>query len=796
MATKLASDYFDEGAAGLPIVDLPVNLTPADSSTVIKPKPTLVSAGYNSLYGKAQAEAEFIVWDAAGTSIIQQSGVLVPSDPNLPIVEWEVPVGLALGTNFRWSHKFKSVAGEDSVESEQTTFTVPANYVNKPSITAPTADETGVFPPLAATSNAFSYVGAVQTQDLVQWVVYNDEDLTDIFYDSGNIATDFQAKTIEALVLGENSYWITKRDSGATSGFGEFADAVKFTTDVAPSTDPVRTPTNTSPTDTETGVSNPTLVGDNYAALYNLGHDKSQFRVSTTQDMQSLVYDSGFISPSISHTVGGGILSVLTQYYWDVRYRNTDGVWSLRSTATTFTTGAVLTYLSQPTITYPTEGLTEVSRQPTLTGSAFNVVGGTDSHISSRWEVSTDVGFINLIHDTGFVGDLTSYTLPFDTLVGLTTYYVRVTYVGGSLGETESSPVISFVTTNLFVDWHSYDGTADGATMQTPTSNSSSYTTELLSLSNDLLAVLSDQGVDVRTTMYRKVDTNVSILSSIAFTTGSNILGGFPYNNSVLLDGSTLRVYEEDGINFDDKVVSPTLTLPSSRPNGSKGYAQYSDKLFYVGNSNTIYGFAVDEAGVNVSWGSISSPATTGRIITLSPNKIFLLGGSDLSSTNYSIATFTAGGVSGTQIDTVTRSTLTHDVGAIVIEWFSDDYVGVFRPNGSDDMLVDVYSVDEGGLLAQVSVDHVIGDLSTTETYCATRVTDTLNTVMLFSSDGNHVVSYDSDLDIVAIEAEVVTPRTDTNVYFTEAVLLADKNIFCITSDGSPEKVQIISARV
>ena len=333
MTSKLTSDYFPLGSYGLPVVSKPTNGSPASAEVAGTQNPVLTSSGYKSLYDTPQLAAEFIVYDATGTTIIQQSGILTPAG-SVPINTWTVPTPLALSTGYMWSHKFRSTIGEDYVESAKTAFSVPSatvgtptitsptdsstttsldisvsaspfvalgaaqthtettleiatdigftsivqtivkstgdltsvdvtlanpnttyyfrikyegsttlysanspiisvtsveNTVSKPTITSPTDNTTEVQSTVLITSSAFSYEGAAQTQDLVQWIIYNDVALTDIFFDSGIIATDLQTITISGMVESQD-YYITKRDSGSISGFGEFSTASKFVT--------------------------------------------------------------------------------------------------------------------------------------------------------------------------------------------------------------------------------------------------------------------------------------------------------------------------------------------------------------------------------------------------------------------------------------------------------------------------------------------------------------------------------------------------------------------------------------
>jgi hypothetical protein len=101
----------------------------------------------------------------------------------------------------------------------------------------------------------------------------------------------------------------------------------------------VITPTNTSPADDDTDIQEtPTLTASSFASLYGYTHDKSQWQVSESSNFNTTVYDSGEVNDLESHAVPSGNLSTSTEYYWRVRYKNSNGDFSEYSTATTFTT--------------------------------------------------------------------------------------------------------------------------------------------------------------------------------------------------------------------------------------------------------------------------------------------------------------------------------------------------------------------------------------------------------------------------------------------------------------------------
>lgn len=549
----------------------------------------------------------------------------------------------------------------------------------------------------------------------------------------------------------------------------------------------IRTPTNVSPFDTETGVTNPILEGDFYASVYNILHSKSQFQVATDDQFNTIIYDSGSIPATIEHTVPGGSLSVLTEYYWAVRYKSAENVWSEYSDPTLFETGAVLIYLDQPTITFPTDASTDISKIPTLTGSAFSVVGGSDTHISSRWKIASDPSFSNMIYDTGFITDLESHLVPEGILSGLITYYVSVQYKGLTLGNSAISAFNSFTTTQLETDWLNYDGSEDGAEIQTSSATTSpgDNTFTIVQIASNVVSTLYDAGANVRVTNYLKTGSSLSSLVELV-ETGAEPLGGFPANSSILISDTLLRVFDSTGINYSDETVSPSLLYPS-RVWGSDAYVQFSDNLFYIGGATGFFGYSLNDIGDNVTAGLLAT--TYSQKIALSRDKRYLVGCNVNSNSEYNIDSMPAGGIDGSTIDTYNRA-VTKDANVGSIEFFDEEYFGFFYIK-VDDISVDVFKLESDGSIANISTDNLIGDLTTNTLHNTSQLEN--NLVLLTTSDGRHVVSYDIDTDTVAIEAEVTGTASEAH---TNIKTLNDDSVFGYKADKATETVQILSAEV
>lgn len=104
----------------------------------------------------------------------------------------------------------------------------------------------------------------------------------------------------------------------------------------------IKTPINVSPASGATGIlGTPALTGSTYYSFYGISMAAGQWQVSTVSDFSSTVVNTGDVAgTSVSYSVPSGILSTTTTYYWRVRYKNTDGVYSSWSTPTAFTTAS------------------------------------------------------------------------------------------------------------------------------------------------------------------------------------------------------------------------------------------------------------------------------------------------------------------------------------------------------------------------------------------------------------------------------------------------------------------------
>jgi len=116
-------------------------------------------------------------------------------------------------------------------------------------------------------------------------------------------------------------------------------------------------PEPVSPPDGETEIGEtPTLDGGTYYSLYGKTHAISRFQVATDAAFTSIVYDSGEIAGTETHTVPAGNLVESTNYYWRVYYEDEDGVESEFSDSFEFTTTDSFTFYKEANIGMVSDG--------------------------------------------------------------------------------------------------------------------------------------------------------------------------------------------------------------------------------------------------------------------------------------------------------------------------------------------------------------------------------------------------------------------------------------------------------
>jgi hypothetical protein len=239
----------------------------------------------------------------------------------------------------------------------------------------------------------------------------------------------------------------------------------------------VRQPRNVTPAEGATSVSLTTsLTANAFLSLYGVAQNGAQFQVSKQQDFAAqVVVDSGVLGAVTAYAIAAG-LATNTAYFWRVRYRDADQVWSTWSVPTRFATGAAS--INKPTITEPANGATSVSLMPTLASSAFSVAGGADTHASTDWQIWTGANGTGtkIFESLADAVNKTAITIPTGKLNPNTTYYARARHNGTTYGTSSWSAESAFISTAI-VAKPSVTAPANNATGidETPTLTSSAF---------------------------------------------------------------------------------------------------------------------------------------------------------------------------------------------------------------------------------------------------------------------------------------------------------------------------------
>lgn len=122
---------------------------------------------------------------------------------------------------------------------------------------------------------------------------------------------------------------------------------------------------------------------------------------------------------------------------------------TMDGTAQAFSLPVLPTGVVTPTNVSPTNGATDQNGTVTLTSSAFDWYGLSDTHLNSDWQLATDAGFTSIVQSTS--ADATNKTSW--TVSGLSTsqtYYWRVRHRGANNGVSSWSTGTGFVTKATF----------------------------------------------------------------------------------------------------------------------------------------------------------------------------------------------------------------------------------------------------------------------------------------------------------------------------------------------------------
>lgn len=216
------------------------------------------------------------------------------------------------------------------------------------------------------------------------------------------------------------------------------------------------TPAISAPANTAAGLMDrPTLALASYSSPTGVAQTGVQFQLAVANTFANVLHDSGEKPAGLSYTVPAATLVAGTTYYLRGRVKDAAGLWSDWSAVTSFSTAASFVYVAAPALTGPANNAVDVPEQPTLSSSAFVVVGGADTHSASQWQIRAAAGNYTVpVWDSGTdaVNKLTAVVPAAKLLAGQSVYYLRVRHQGAAKGWSEWSTEIKVTTKSQFAN--------------------------------------------------------------------------------------------------------------------------------------------------------------------------------------------------------------------------------------------------------------------------------------------------------------------------------------------------------
>lgn len=284
--------------------------------------------------------------------------------------------GLADDTIFRMRFKDVSLSGSESNWSSVYEFATLSGYTVQPIITV-TGSPNNVPESCTLDGNAFDSYGGTDTHIESQWRAVRVSDST-VIWDSAASSTDLTQITIPYGQLSDEiEYSFEVRYNGNTFGWSSWGSIVATTKFYS-----ILTPIFISHIDEETGVPPTTTFiitefeTDPYGGDTHLNTD---WQVATDFEFNTIIEES--LEDSINKTSWTVTDLDDVEHFVRVRQRsNNIGVsqWNTISINVSNVTDPTLTVTGSPS---------SVPETPELTGSAFEVVNGSDSHFRTEVEI-------------------------------------------------------------------------------------------------------------------------------------------------------------------------------------------------------------------------------------------------------------------------------------------------------------------------------------------------------------------------------------------------------------------------
>lgn len=309
--------------------------------------------------------------------------------------------------------------------------------INKPVITSPASGTTDYTGAVTATySTDESYQG---TQDYVKWEASTDSSfntIVDSYEGSSNLLT--WTPSIGAPLT---TVYIRVKQ-GSDGHRSEWSESINFTTPdvyvVAPTVSVSGSPDN---------ITQIPVLSTNAFSVFNGSdtHASTDYQVVRTSDSVVVWESLNNVTDLLSISVPGGFLEINTEYTFKARHNGTTYAGSYGEV--TFTTANV--YVETPTLTV--EGSPDdVPETPVLSTSSFSVFNGSDTHVSTDWEIRLTADNSLIWSSMNNTTNKFSIVVPASYLLEGTSYKFRVRHNGDTYGSSSWAEVTATTKAEYF----------------------------------------------------------------------------------------------------------------------------------------------------------------------------------------------------------------------------------------------------------------------------------------------------------------------------------------------------------
>ena len=557
----------------------PSNSTPADTATGVSITPTLTGSAFSDPNSDGHQNSQWQVDDNADfSSITYDSGTV--SD----LLSHTVGSALGEGVVYNWRVRYQDDKGAWSSYSSGTSFTTN-RMPNVPTNSTPADTATGISITPTLTGNTYSDPDS-DAHAGSQFQVDDNSDFSSITYDSNELGA-VESHVVATPLAGLTTYYWRVRYKDNNGGWSSYSSGTWFTT----TDNPPDTPTNSTPANAATGIDvTATLTSSAFSDPdQGASHAASQWQIDDNADFSSITYDSAEVVDLVSHTITTP-LAGLTTYYWRVRYKDDNAVWSSYSTGTSFTTDVA------PTIVCSTE----IAPNNTVNGAIGAAADGAILQVCA----GTYNEYIT-------VGSATNgKTITVRSASG-----VDSTFLKGSGGST---PVIYFNggdgTANITFDGFTIDQTNTGNNMRgvyindgsTPTFENSKIQGNTAGSSYGAGIYITKGGITIQDTLIGGSGLG-NTGSAGAGIYAQTLLGSGPYaitisNSTVSYNSSTSNggaIYIIGGTNY----YNGTANITNSSISYNTSNANYAGGIYNAAADLTITNTNIDYNVLNQSYG-------------------------------------------------------------------------------------------------------------------------------------------------------------------------------------------------